>query len=95
MWDLLKLIVFCGTLVLITFLILLALPKSRLRSLMVEIFGWGTAAAAAVYVISPIDFIPDFIPVIGWVDDIGAAVGGIAAAMSAMSARRDRKNLPE
>ena len=29
-----------------------------------------------LYVISPIDFIPDFIPIIGWVDDL--VVLGIA-----------------
>jgi uncharacterized membrane protein YkvA (DUF1232 family) len=35
------------------------------------------AAAAATYVVVPIDPIPDFVPVIGWVDDIivaGAAL---------------------
>jgi uncharacterized membrane protein YkvA (DUF1232 family) len=28
------------------------------------------AAGAAAYVVSPIDPIPDFIPVIGWLDDL-------------------------
>lgn len=26
--------------------------------------------AGAIYIISPIDLIPDFIPVIGWIDDM-------------------------
>jgi hypothetical protein len=95
MLDLFKLIVICGTLLLCTFLVLLALPKSRLRSFMLEIFGWGIAGLSAVYVISPIDLIPDFIPVIGWIDDVGAAVGGVTAAMTAISARRERENLPD
>ncbi|PKP13228.1 MAG: hypothetical protein CVU08_06475 [Bacteroidetes bacterium HGW-Bacteroidetes-3] len=38
-------------------------------------------AGAMIYVISPIDAIPDFIPVFGWLDDIGI----VALAMSRLS----------
>jgi uncharacterized membrane protein YkvA (DUF1232 family) len=34
-----------------------------------------------IYIISPIDFIPDFIPVIGWVDDIIALLIAISIGM--------------
>lgn len=34
------------------------------------------AAAAAAYVVSPIDPIPNFVPVVGWLDDL--VVGGYA-----------------
>ena len=28
--------------------------------------------ACVIYIISPIDFMPDVFPIIGWVDDVGA-----------------------
>ena len=36
-----------------------------------SIVGKLFVLAAVVYVISPLDLIPDAIPVIGWLDDIG------------------------
>ncbi len=38
---------------------------------------------AILYIISPIDFIPDAIPVVGWVDDAAVAVGAGAIALGA------------
>jgi hypothetical protein len=37
------------------FFVLLSLPKSRLRSFVLEILGWFGVAGSAVSVISPID----------------------------------------
>jgi uncharacterized membrane protein YkvA (DUF1232 family) len=36
---------------------------------------------ALLYIISPVDFIPDPIPVIGWVDDVAVGVGAGAVAL--------------
>jgi len=41
---------------------------------------------AVLYILSPVDFIPDFIPVAGWVDDLAVGVG--AGAMALGSARK-------
>lgn len=52
-------------------------------------------ALAVLYVISPIDAIPDVIPVIGWLDDIGFL--GFAATMLISDAKTfalARKTVP-
>ncbi len=41
-----------------------------------------------IYVISPIDFIPDFIPVIGWVDDIIAILIGVSLGIKYLIKKR-------
>lgn len=65
------------------FLILLALPKSRLRSLVLEIGGWATSTVSAVYVVNPFD-----IPFV--FDDIAVGIVGLASAVFAYFARKER-----
>jgi uncharacterized membrane protein YkvA (DUF1232 family) len=63
--------------VLIAFLVLLAWPDSRLRGVFMQVAGWlinGIAALCLIYVISPLDIVPDAIPVAGQIDDLGALV---------------------
>ena len=38
---------------------------------------------ALLYIISPIDLIPDVVPVVGWIDDVAVGVGAGAAALAA------------
>jgi uncharacterized membrane protein YkvA (DUF1232 family) len=79
--------------VVVVFLILMALPKSRLRDFIMEVLGWTTTATSAVSVISPLDPIPDFIPLAGQLDDVGMLAIGIVSALFAWRMRKHRKKL--
>ncbi|WNV84403.1 YkvA family protein [Umezawaea sp. Da 62-37] len=64
------------------------LPKGRMAL-------WGFAL---LYLVSPIDILPEFLPIIGVTDDAGVAVWLLtsvsAAAGMYLNYERDRKNLP-
>lgn len=62
------------------------LPQSRL-------FVWGIAA---VYLISPIDVLPDFLPIIGIADDAGVAAWLLTSVSTAagLYLRHERDRLP-
>lgn len=47
---------------------------------------------ALVYVLSPVDLIPDAIPILGWLDDVG--VLSLALAWAARSSERYRLPAP-
>ncbi|MCX6809595.1 MAG: DUF1232 domain-containing protein [Candidatus Berkelbacteria bacterium] len=84
-WDFLKVIVICITALLVVFFVLLALPNSKLRQSILKIYSIISLVAtifSAVYIISPVDIIPDVIPVAGQGDDMVAAISGLATAIS-------------
>jgi uncharacterized membrane protein YkvA (DUF1232 family) len=80
-------------LLLTVFLVLLALPKSKLRDLVMPFVGWGVAALSAMWIVSPLDPMPDVIPVLGFADDLVMLAIAIGSAMSASSAWKRLKQL--
>lgn len=87
----LKVFVICGSLFFIVMLVLLAMPSSKLRTVGMEIAKWVLCAGCVLLLPSPVDAIPDVIPVVGWLDDLGYIVAAIAAARSALAEGRKRK----
>jgi len=85
-WGFLKIFVIAVAIIIIVFIVLLSLPRSPLRKLLLKIFGisnYAIAAMLVIYIISPIDLVPDFLPVAGQVDDIAALLSAIATATTA------------
>ena len=47
------------------------------------VFMFVILVLAILYILSPVDAIPDAVPVIGWVDDAAVGVGAGAAVLAA------------
>lgn len=45
-----------------------------------NVSGWRkfVVVGAIAYVLSPIDFVPDLVPLLGWLDDVGAVGAALA-----------------
>jgi len=44
-------------------------------------FIWFVLVLSLLYIISPVDLIPDLIPVVGWADDVAVGIGAGAACL--------------
>lgn len=75
---------------------MLASPKGLWRFLRDPAAPWGSkflALFTLLYVVSPIDAIPDFaVPILGWCDDVGVTAAALAyvAAQAAKYANEHR-----
>jgi len=60
----------------------------KIKSVKIKLAAMGLSA---LYTLSPIDFIPDFIPILGQIDDAGAIAAFIGLALSIYSEYRKKK----
>jgi len=89
-FSFLKVFIVCGTFFFVVMLVLLALPQSRLRCVGLEMIKWAMACGFIFMIPSPVDLIPDVVPVIGWVDDIGYVVGAVMSIRGVLRERQKR-----
>jgi hypothetical protein len=61
------------------------LEESLKAMLIATVSCVGVMALSAVYAISPIDLIPDVIPVVGWMDDIGVIMLAVTSVPIAVA----------
>lgn len=94
-FSFLKVFMVCGTIFSIATLVLMAMPQSKLRSVGLEISKWALACGLLLLVPSPIDVVPDVLPVLAWVDDAAYIVCAIGAAKGAMGERKRRTLMEE
>jgi uncharacterized membrane protein YkvA (DUF1232 family) len=86
----------CGTILVLSLIVLAHLPKSPLRSALVQICGWATAAICGAWVLSPVDPMPEILlGPLGLFDDIVAAVVGFMSARAAWRAGNERHTTPD
>jgi uncharacterized membrane protein YkvA (DUF1232 family) len=60
-----------------------------------SLVGKAFVMLALVYVISPVDAIPDVLPVVGWLDDIGVMSLAVAWMWKVVGRYREAPALPE
>jgi uncharacterized membrane protein YkvA (DUF1232 family) len=93
MLELLRLMVIMGGVIVITFMILLALPQCKLRNMLMPFVAWGFVALCAAYTISPVDILPEVVMgPFGLFDDAGAVVAGVATAVATIRARKQKQS---
>jgi hypothetical protein len=94
-WDFAKTLLIVGAVLFGLTLILLAIPGSRLGKVFSTIF-FTIAGLLGLYVISPLDFIPDLIPLLGQVDDVLATAFAVVSAIGGLLFYiSGRKSLPD
>ncbi len=94
-FSFLKVFVMCATVFFIATTVLLALPQSKLRSVGLELSRWALMCGLLLLIPSPVDVLPDVVPGLGWLDDIGYLAAAAFAGKSAWNERKRRSEMDE
>ena len=89
-FSFLKVIAIGGFVLIALVLVLLAIPQTRFKRMLTEFLAWLGFVGASGLVVSPLDLIPDIIPVIGWADDAGYVLLALACAYLGWKQRQRR-----
>lgn len=90
-YGLLSCVVICATLLAGALMVLVSMPHSPIRDLMVRVCGWLFTLLCAVYFVSPVDVLPEaFLGPFGLPDDVAAVVAGFLSAGAAWRAGKTR-----
>ena len=81
----------CATVFAVVFVILIAMPQSKLRSICVELMKYVFAGLCCLLIMSPIDIVPDFLVGPGQIDDLGYIVAAILAVRSGINDHQQRR----
>ena len=79
-WDFVKLAAIVAGVILVLLIVLLSLPNSPLRKLLLKVAGgllYAVTVISLIYIVSPADALPDVLPILGQVDDLGALITGV------------------
>jgi hypothetical protein len=71
-------------------LVLLAIPQTKFKSTVTEILAWFGFLGASCLIVSPLDLIPDVIPIVGLADDFGYALLALVCGYIGWKQRRSR-----
>ena len=101
-FSFMKLFVVVNGLLIALFLVLLSLKDSKLRGITLYVFGgiqYSLTGIWVLYILSPVDLIPDILPVIGQIDDAGALVmavfSGITGIICTVQGRNSLKKIDD
>ena len=91
MFELLRLMVVVGGVIVVTFMVLMALPQCKLRDLLMPYIAWSFVVLCGLYAISPIDALPEIaLGPFGLFDDLAAVAAGVGTAVATIKAQRKK-----